>query len=72
MRSMCALADSMAVFASFASESPTANPVVWNDSIPFLGLGLLDSSVQHLVFNFIGTCGLRIDVWRHFNEAAGI
>ena len=69
---MCALADSMAVFASFAGKSPPVNPVVRNDSIPLFGLGLLDSPVLHLVFNFIGTCGLSIDAWRHFDEAAGI
>ena len=72
MRGMCALADSMTVFTSFAGKSPPVNPVVRNDFIPFLGLGLLDSSVLHLVFNFIWNCGLSIDAWRHFDEAAGI
>jgi hypothetical protein len=72
MRGMGALADSMTVFASFAGKSPPVNPVVRNDSIPFLGLGFLDSSVLHLVFNFIRTCGLSIDSWGHFDEAAGI
>jgi hypothetical protein len=72
MRGMCALADSMTVFASFAGKSPPVNPVVRNDAIPFLGLGLLDSSVLHLVFNFRGTCGLSIDARRHLDEAADI
>jgi hypothetical protein len=65
---MCAFADSVAVFATFASESPAVDSVVWNDSIPFLGLGLLDSSILHFVLNACGTCGLSIDGWRHFNE----
>jgi len=72
MWGMSALADSMTVFTSFTSKSPPVNSVVWNDSIPFLGLGLLDSSVLHLVFSFFGSCGLSIDAWRHFSEVAGI
>jgi len=69
MRGMCALAHSVTIFASFASKRSAIDFVIRNESILFLGLGLLHSSILHLVFSGLRTRGVGIGGWRHFDEA---